>query len=140
MPVDQTTTEPITDERVEGCLICSLEEADEDSRVFADALFAAESVPGYDVPGWFFLRVRRHHELITGLTDEETAAFGPRARDLVAAVKEATGAPAVYLMTFGESYAHFHALVCQREEDVPPELRGGRTVDRLPDGDRKSVV
>lgn len=124
------------------CFICSLEEeADEDSRVFADELFAAESVSGYDVPGWYFLRVRRHAELITSLTPEELAAFGQRARDLIAAIETVTAAPAVYLMTFGESYKHFHALVCARDEDVPMEQRGGLTVGRLPEAcDREASL
>jgi len=123
------------------CAICSLEEADEGSRVFADELFAAESVPGYDVPGWYFLRVRRHADLITGLTPDELATFGQRARDLVAAIKAATAAPAVYLMTFGENYTHFHALVCARDDDVPPEQRGGSIVRRLPEAcDREASL
>jgi diadenosine tetraphosphate (Ap4A) HIT family hydrolase len=123
------------------CLICSLEEADEDSRVFADELFAAESVPGYDAPGWYFLRVRRHAELITSLTTEELAAFGQRARDLVAAIETVTAVPAVYLMTFGETYKHFHALVCARGDDVPKAQRGGRIVGRLPEAcDREASL
>lgn len=41
------------------CLICSMEGADPASRVFLDELWAAEVAPGYEVPGWFFLRARR---------------------------------------------------------------------------------
>lgn len=124
---DNATSDPTQ----ESCLICSLENADERTRVFADDLWAAESVPGYDAPGWFFLRNRRHAELLTGLDADEIAAFGPRAQDLVAAVKEVTGAPAVYLMTFGENYRHFHALVAARFEDTPKEFRGGSIVRKL---------
>ena len=42
------------------CLICSMEEADPAGRVFLDELWAAEVAPGFEVPGWFFLRARRH--------------------------------------------------------------------------------
>jgi hypothetical protein len=52
--------------------------------------------PGYEVPGWFFLRMRRHAERLTGLDDAELSALDRRARDLVAAVTEATAAPATY--------------------------------------------
>ncbi len=92
--------------------------------VFRDSLWAAEVAPGYEVPGWFILRARRHAERITGLDDDELASMGGRTRDLVAAVTEATGAPATYLMVFGENYPHFHILVAARGEQVPPELRG----------------
>jgi diadenosine tetraphosphate (Ap4A) HIT family hydrolase len=77
------------------------------------------------VPGWFFLRVRRHAELLMGLDDAELSALGRRARDLIAAVTEATGAPATYLLHFGKNYRHFHALVAARGADIPAGLRGG---------------
>ena len=107
------------------CLLCTMEGADEASVVFRDPLWAAEVVPGYDVPGWFILRARRHAERITGLDDEELSSYGHRARDLAAAVTDVTGAPATYLLVFGENYPHFHALVAARGHDVPPDLRGG---------------
>jgi diadenosine tetraphosphate (Ap4A) HIT family hydrolase len=97
-----------------GCLLCAMEQADEQAVVFRDPLWAAEVVPGYDVPGWFILRARRHAERITGLDPDELSTLGLRARDLVAAVTEVTGAPATYLMVFGENYPHFHVLVAAR--------------------------
>ena len=116
------------------CLICSMEEADPASRVFLDELWAAEVAPGYEVPGWFFLRARRHAEKLTGLGDAETATFGRRAHDLVSAVERVTGAPAVYLLSLGENYLHFHALVAARGEQVPPELRGWALIRLLAEG------
>ncbi len=107
------------------CLLCGMERADEASVVFRDPLWAAEVVPGYDVPGWFILRARRHAERITGLDDEELASYGRRARDLVAAVTEVTDAPATYQLVFGENYPHFHTLIAARGDDVPPDLRAG---------------
>ncbi len=115
-----------------GCLICEMENAPGGAVIFRDDLWAAEIAPGYEVPGWFFLRVRRHAELLTGLSGQELAALGPRARDLVAAVTQATGAPATYLLHFGETYRHFHALVAARGADVPAELRGGNILRLLP--------
>lgn len=102
-----------------------MEQADESSVVFRDPLWAAEIVPGYDVPGWFILRARRHADRITGLDEAELSSFGWRARDLVSAVTEVTGAPATYLLAFGENYPHFHVLIAARGDDIPPELRAG---------------
>jgi diadenosine tetraphosphate (Ap4A) HIT family hydrolase len=116
-----------------GCLLCEMERAAPGAVVFRDELWAAEVAPGYEVPGWFFLRVRRHAELLTGLDDAELSALGRRARDLVAAVTEATGAPATYLLHFGENYRHFHALVAARDADLPAELRGGNILRLLPE-------
>jgi diadenosine tetraphosphate (Ap4A) HIT family hydrolase len=116
------------------CLICSMEESDPASRVFLDELWAAEVAPGFEVPGWFFLRARRHAEKLTGLDDAETATFGRHAHDLLGAVEQVTGAPAVYLLSFGENYRHFHALVAARGDQVPPELRGWGLLQMLPEG------
>ena len=115
------TTEGTSDP---GCLICSMEGSDPDARVFLDDRWAAEVAPGYEVPGWFFLRSRRHAEKLTGLDEAETAELGPRAHDLVSAIEQATGAPAVYVLHFGENYKHFHSLVAARHADLPGEFRG----------------
>ena len=113
------------------CLLCSMEETSPAARVFLDDLWAAEVAPGYEVPGWFFLRVRRHAEKLTGLDDTEVATFGRHAQDLVNAVEQTTGAPAVYLLSFGENYRHFHALVAARGEEIPPAQRGGALLGLL---------
>ena len=124
-----------------GCLLCEMEQTTPGAVVFSDELWAAEVAPGYEVPGWFFLRVRRHAELLTGLDDAERSAFGHRAAELVAAVTEATGAPATYLLHFGENYRHFHALVAARGADIPAEQRGGSILGRRPEYvDRAAAV
>ena len=123
------------------CLLCAMEDADEAAVVFRDPLWAAEVVPGYEVPGWFILRARRHAERITGLDHDELSTLAWRARDLVAAVTEVTGAPATYLMVFGENYPHFHVLIAARGEDVPPELRTGNILRlRAGHADREAAL
>lgn len=107
------------------CFMCGLEQTEDSAVVFRDSLWSGEVVPGYDVPGWFVLRVRRHAERITGLDEAELASFARRARDLVAAVTEVTGAPATYLMVFGENHPHFHALITARDAHVPADRRNG---------------
>lgn len=111
-----------------------MEESDPASRVFLDEQWAAEVAPGYEVPGWFFLRSRRHAERLTGLDEAETATFGRHAHDLVSALEQVTGAPAVYLLSFGENYRHFHALVAARGDQVPPESRGWALLQLLAEG------
>jgi diadenosine tetraphosphate (Ap4A) HIT family hydrolase len=108
-----------------SCLICQQERADDSMTVFRDDSWAAGIVPGYDVPGWFVLRVRRHAEGLEGLNGEELASFGRRARDLVAAVRTVTGAAATYLMVFGEANPHFHALITPRTSNIPVDRRTG---------------
>ncbi|MFF7335005.1 hypothetical protein [Streptomyces sp. NPDC008150] len=109
----------------QNCLICELGNAPESDVVFRDDLWAAEIVPGYDVPGWYFLRAQRHAEKITGLDEAERETFGKRAADLVAAVTEATGSEATYMLMFGEAFPHFHTLVTARTAEIPAERRGG---------------
>lgn len=107
------------------CLICDLERADQTAIVFRDELWAAETVSGFDVPGWFFLRTRRHAERLTGMNEAELNTFGRRAHDLVAAVTEVTNAPATYLFVFGENYPHFHTVVTARGEHISEQWRSG---------------
>jgi diadenosine tetraphosphate (Ap4A) HIT family hydrolase len=108
-----------------GCLICDMETVDEAYRIFCDELWACEIVPGFEVPGWFVLRVRRHAERLTGLNNTELELFAYRAHDVVAAVTAVTGAPATYFMVFGEQNPHFHALIAARGHDVPEHRRNG---------------
>ncbi len=109
----------------DDCKICSLESADDSVIVFRDELWAAEVAPGFDVPGWFFLRTRRHAHGIAGLSAEESATFGDRAKRLIGAVTRATGAEATYMLMFGENFPHFHTLITARGSDVPEDRRGG---------------
>jgi diadenosine tetraphosphate (Ap4A) HIT family hydrolase len=107
------------------CLICHLDEAPDEAVVFRDEDWACEIAPGFEVPGWYFLRLRRHALGWAGLEQPELTAFGPVVQDLMGALDRAFGAPACYLMTFGEAYPHFHAVVTVRTGDIPPESRSG---------------
>jgi diadenosine tetraphosphate (Ap4A) HIT family hydrolase len=93
--------------------------------VFRDGDWACEVAPGFEVPGWYFLRLRRHALGWAGLGRSELASFGPTVADLMAALELAFDAPARYLMTFGEAYPHFHAVITVRADDIPPESRSG---------------
>jgi len=107
------------------CLICHLDQAPDEAVVFRDDDWACEVAPGFEVPGWYFLRLRRHALGWAELAQPELTAFGPVVRDLMGALELAFDAPARYLMTFGEAYPHFHAVVTVRTEDIPAESRSG---------------
>lgn len=109
---------------VSACLPCDLEGADAANVVFRDDTWSCDVAVGYDVPGWFILRLRRHAEGWSGATAAELADFGPLSQRLAAAIQEATGAPTVYFMSFGENYPHFHFLVIARDAELAPERRG----------------
>ncbi|HEV2637413.1 MAG TPA: hypothetical protein VGX23_19830 [Actinocrinis sp.] len=113
-----------------ACVPCQSENEQDAAVVFRDDLWACEVVPGYDVPGWLVLRVRRHALNIGGLSDPELATYARRLRDVVGAVAEVTGAPATYMLVFGEANPHFHSLIAPRGHDVPPEARLGRILDQ----------
>jgi diadenosine tetraphosphate (Ap4A) HIT family hydrolase len=110
---------------VPNCLPCDLEDADAGDVVFRDHLWAAEVAPGYEVPGWIFLRTRRHAERITGLTSKELDGYGRRTRDLVAALGAVLHVEVTYQLVFGESFPHFHVLIVPRGDAVPADRRNG---------------
>ena len=115
------------------CLPCDLEAADADRIVYRDDTWSCEIADGYDVPGWFILRLRRHAEGWSGPTAEELAGFGPVSQKVAAAIETATGATGTYFMSFGENYPHFHFLVIARDADLPPESRGAAILSRRAD-------
>lgn len=113
-----------------GCLPCDLETAEAAQIIYRDDDWSCEIADGYDVPGWFVLRLRRHAEGWTGPDEEELAAFGPVSQRVSAAIQSAAGATGVYFMSFGENYPHFHFLVIARDADLPPESRGAAILAR----------
>ena len=106
------------------CLPCDLEAAESAAIIYRDENWSCEIAGGYDVPGWFILRLRRHAEGWTEPTVDELAGFGPVSQRVANAIQSATGASNVYFLSFGENYPHFHFLVIARDADLPPESRG----------------
>jgi diadenosine tetraphosphate (Ap4A) HIT family hydrolase len=113
------------------CIICQLDDAGPDAVVFRDGTWACEVAPGFEVPGWYFLRTRRHALGWRELGPAELSTLCGRARDLMAALEVTFAAPASYLMTFGEAYPHFHCVITTRGDDVPPEFRSGNILRLL---------
>lgn len=106
------------------CLPCDLEAAEPRAVVYRDEDWSCEVADGYEVPGWFILRLRRHAEGWGGPSPEELTGLGPISQQLATAIQSVTGASNVYFMSFGENYPHFHFLVIARDADLPPESRG----------------
>ena len=116
-----------------ACLPCDLEGADAGDTVFRDDTWSCDVADGYDVPGWFVLRLRRHAEGWSGPTPAELAGFGPLAQRLTAAIQQVTAAPTVYFMSFGENHPHFHFLLAARDAALAPERRGASILTLLAD-------
>lgn len=112
------------------CLPCDLEDVDAAAVVFRDDTWSCDVADGYDVPGWFILRLRRHAEGWSGPTVAELTDFGPLSQRVTAAIRKATGAPIVYFLSFGENYPHFHFLLIARAAELAPELRGAGILAR----------
>ncbi len=107
-----------------SCLPCELERAEPAAVVYRDDTWSCDVAEGYDVPGWFILRLRRHAEGWSELTAEDLAGFGPISQRIAAAIQSATGATGVYFMSFGENYPHFHFLITARPQHLAPHSRG----------------
>ena len=107
----------------ERCLICQSDDAPDSAVVFRDDLWACEVTPGFEVPGWYVLRVRRHALGWAELAPNELREYGQRLQDIVTSVTEVFQSPATYVMSFGEAYPHYHCLIAARGTDVPPDRR-----------------
>lgn len=107
-----------------ACLPCDLESADAAATVFRDDTWSCEVAERYDAPGWFILRLRRHAEGWAELSADEAAGFGVVSQRIAGAIRDATAAPTVYFLSFGENYPHFHFLVIARPADLAAEHRG----------------
>lgn len=112
-----------------NCLPCDLEGAEPGRIVFRDDTWSCEVADGYDVPGWFIWRIRRHAEGWSGPTATELSAFGPLSQRVAAAIQDVTGAPTVYFMSFGENFPHFHFLLTARGAELAAEQRGAAILD-----------
>jgi len=113
--------------RVEGCEICQREASGEEPPggwVLRTEHWSACVAPGFEVPGWLFLELRRHGEGPMAMDAAEAGELGGLLARLSGAVQSATGAERVYVLAFGELYPHFHLLLVPRMPYAPPEETG----------------
>jgi hypothetical protein len=80
--------------------------------------------PGFEVPGWLFLELRRHADGPMGMETAEAGELGGLLARLSAAIAGATGAERVYVIAFGELYPHFHLVLLPRMPFAPPDETG----------------
>jgi hypothetical protein len=112
---------------MDACTLCGWERDDAPpcgEWIHRDRLWSVSVFPGYEVPGWLALQLRRHAEGPAGMNDEEAASLGPMISDLSKAIVETLPGSKVYIVAFGEVYPHFHVLLAPRTIDSPSDLRG----------------
>jgi len=108
----------------EECTICAMVNGEPlGGWVYQDENWAAGTLDGLEVPGWIVLALRRHATDAAPLTEAEGETLGPIVRLLSSAIVKATGAPRVYLQSYGEQQPHWHLLIAARGADVPLEHR-----------------
>jgi diadenosine tetraphosphate (Ap4A) HIT family hydrolase len=76
------------------------------------------------VRGWMVLTSERHVRAWYDLSEEESAAVGVLAREVMQAQKRVLGAEHVYAFAIGDVLQHFHLHLVPRFADTPPEFRG----------------
>ena len=109
------------------CELCRREASTEEPPggwVLRTDLWSAGAGPGFEVPGWLFLQLRRHAEGPMGMDDAEAAELGPLLSRLSAGIQAATGAERVYAVAFGEVFPHFHVLLLPRMPFAPADETG----------------
>ena len=81
-----------------GCEICEREGSEQEpvgGWVLRTERWSACVAPGFEVPGWLFLELRRHAEGPMGMDQAEAAELGPLLARLTGAIQAATGAERV---------------------------------------------
>ena len=109
------------------CELCHQESSEQEPPggwVVRTDLWSAGVGPGFEVPGWLFLQLRRHAEGPMGMDDAEAAELGPLVSRLTAGIQAATGAERVYMVAFGELFPHFHVLLAPRMPFAPADELG----------------
>lgn len=109
------------------CELCRVESSDQEpvgGWILRTDMWSACVAPGFEVPGWLFLQLRRHAEGPMGMDDAEAAELGPLLSRLAVGIQTATGAERVYAVAFGEVFPHFHVLLVPRMPFSPAEETG----------------
>jgi diadenosine tetraphosphate (Ap4A) HIT family hydrolase len=112
---------------MDECAVCAREASTEEpvgGWVLRTDLWSACVAPGFEVPGWLFLELRRHADGPMGMETAEAGELGGLLARLSAAIAGATGAERVYVIAFGELYPHFHLVLLPRMPFAPPDETG----------------
>ena len=110
----------------EGCPYCHLDEAGQEPAggwICRDAHWlVSPGPPDTSMPGALKITSRRHFTDFGGMTGPEAASFGPLLTRLDTAMRDATGAERVHMVSTRDRVQHFHAWLYPRPASSP--LRG----------------
>src|SRR5260221_9235783 len=105
---------------MDGCVLCDPERAARELMrviVWEDRVWRLSTTLYGAVPGFSYLEPKRHVPHITDLDGDEATAFGATIARVTAALKDATGAPLVYVYVFGGGVPHLHVHLGPHRED-----------------------
>jgi diadenosine tetraphosphate (Ap4A) HIT family hydrolase len=88
--------------------------------IYDDGLWCVSHHTGrYTDPGELIVKIRRHCESLSELTQPEADALGGILRRAVGALEQVTDAERIYTMSFNERVRHVHFLLLPRTTDMP---------------------
>src|SRR4051812_32756532 len=88
--------------------------------IYDDGLWAvAHHTGAYTDPGELIVRLRRHCESLSHLTDPEAAAMGPVLRAAVGAIEQVVRPERIYVASYGERVRHVHFFLLPRTSALP---------------------
>jgi diadenosine tetraphosphate (Ap4A) HIT family hydrolase len=88
--------------------------------IYDDGLWTVAHHTGpYTDPGELIVKLRRHCESLSGLTEPEAAALGWVLRSAVGAVERVVQPERVYVASYGERVRHVHFFLLPRTTALP---------------------
>jgi diadenosine tetraphosphate (Ap4A) HIT family hydrolase len=126
--------------RFPDCLLCAGLEGDDQMhrvQVWEDGLWRLTTSIAAEVEGFSYLEPKRHIAFITDLDGDEARTLGGVLARATSALREATGAPFVYIYVFGDGISHLHFMLGpHRPGDALNDsmIRGEVKERRLPSG------
>jgi diadenosine tetraphosphate (Ap4A) HIT family hydrolase len=79
----------------------------------------AHHTGAYTDPGELIVKLRRHVESMSGLTEDEAASLGPVLRAAVTAIERVVRPERVYVASYGERARHLHFFLLPRTASLP---------------------
>jgi diadenosine tetraphosphate (Ap4A) HIT family hydrolase len=88
--------------------------------IYDDGLWTVAHHTGpYTDPGEIIVKLRRHCESLSGLTEPEATAMGPVLRSAVGAIERVVRPERVYVASYGERVRHVHFFLLPRTTALP---------------------
>lgn len=88
--------------------------------IYDDGLWTvAHHTGAYTDPGELIVKLRRHCESLSQLTEAEARAMGPVLRSAVGAIEQVVRPERVYVASYGERVRHLHFFLLPRTTALP---------------------